>query len=740
MRNQLLQRWTVTDRTSGTTWGFDTAPSQRVLLLYFLWMLPLLLILGRTGWLQWQRQADYVAPFLQTREVYETLPARDGRLLAADGSILADDARSYDLLVHYRWLEEPVDRRWLKRKAWEQLSRSERRQTAAVHRAEAQVLSRREELYRDLSELLNLSREELATTHREIQIGVERVWHIVEDKRRLRATDGAPTPPEPATFWTDPLQTLWTSVAQELSAPPTRATNEPLVIREQEDYHTVARDLTATVAEEIAAHPQRYPGVKVLTRSHRVYPQGDLAAHVLGARTPPKHVEDRPDSLQISEGRTGLERQYHERLTGRPGRQRQVLNRHGEILLTEVVEPPQHGRDVVLTLDLALQRRAEELLDASLETVARTGDDVSPESQDHPTLPHGASLVAIDVQTGAVLVAAVAPRFDANLLISADQETWNRLAHDPRKPFFPRITHMALPPGSVFKAISAIALLESGTLQPHETIACRGYLDQPDQHRCLIFRHYNVGHGETDLSRALMQSCNVYFFAGARRCGPAPLVEWSRKLGIGQPTGIDLPSELAGTLPDPESSASSGRRWYTGDTLGLAIGQSSLTTTPLQIARAMAAIANGGLLVTPHLATNGGAVRLDAENPLDSRPVFAHPDPIVIPGLHEETLAAIREGMVRVVHDPQGTAYKSVRLEDVTIAGKTGTAETGGGRGDHAWFAGFTPAENPRVAFVVVLEHGGSGSRTAGPIAREFVRSLLESGLISPSAAVADRE
>ena len=740
MRNQLHHRWTDADRGSGAAaFDFDTAPGQRLLLLYALWMLPLVAVLLRCGWLQGQRQADYIAPFLQTQEVLESLPARDGRLLAADGSVLADNQESYDLLVHYRWLEDPVDRRWLKRKAWEQLSRSERRQSAVVHRAELQVLSRREELWRSLSELLQVPTEQLEIANREVQIRVERIWRSVDERRRIRTESANATAPVTATGWHALLENTWTTFTQELTSPPERFRDEPLVIREQEEYHVIARDLAANVAEEITAHPQRYPGVKVTTRSRRIYPQGDLAAHLLGARTQVGHADTADVEPRQSQGRTGLERQYDDRLTGRPGRQRQVLNRHGEILLTEVVQPPQHGRDVVLTIDLAMQQRAEQLLDDSLESVARTGDDVAPESQTTPNLPTGAALVAIDVQTGAVLVAAVAPRFDANLLITADQEAWNRLARDPRKPFFPRLTHMALPPGSVFKAISAMALLESGTLQPHETIYCRGYLDQPDQHRCLIFRHYNVGHGETDLSRALMQSCNVYFFTGARRCGPEALVEWSRKLGLGQATGIDLPSEAAGSLPDPASRSSSGRKWYPGETLGLSIGQSTLTTTPLQIARAMAAIANGGYLVTPHLATNGGAVRLDEDNLLDSRPVFAHPDPVPIPGLHAETLAAIREGLTRVVHDPQGTAYKTVRLDDVTIAGKTGTAETGNGRGDHAWFAGYTPAENPRVAFVVVLEHGGSGSRSAGPIAHDFVLSLLHSGLIAPSAAMAER-
>jgi penicillin-binding protein 2 len=254
-----------------------------------------------------------------------------------------------------------------------------------------------------------------------------------------------------------------------------------------------------------------------------------------------------------------------------------------------------------------------------------------------------------------------------------------------------------------------------------------------------VFRHYAVGHGSVDLGDALCRSCNVYFFTAARRAGPQPVVAWAEKLGLGQPTGIDLPAEAAGHLPRRTGSVSDRSvRWYPGDTLGLAIGQSSLTVTPLQMARVMAAIANGGELVTPHLVASGGPVAIDAATGvLDARPVFAHPEPTPIPGLSEETLAAIRAGLYRVVHDPQGTGYHSVRLPEVAIAGKTGTAEVGGGQPDHAWFAGYAPADHPRIAFAVVLEHGGSGGKVAGPVAREFVKSLLESGLIGPTNAVA---
>ncbi len=743
MLNRPRHDWTLPNAPTEVARGLAAAPSARMAGLFVVMALPLLGIGGRLCQLQVELQTGYVAPFSQTRIVLEDLRAREGRILAADGSVLADDVPSYDVLVHYRWLEDPVDRSWLRRKAWERLSRGERRQSAAVIAAEQHVMAERRRLWSDLCEMCGRSPQELTDAGREIQIRVEHIWEDVH-ARRQAARQSPSAPPAATTSRSAPVLTQWWhTMVEELSRPPERRTAEPLVIKEQEDYHVVWSNVSENVATTIAAHPERFPGVKTRIRTTRVYPQRDLAAHLLGARTPRQGDEltgEATRHLGEGVGRTGLERQYDRELHGRPGRLQQIVNRHGEVIESRVLEPAQHGRDLVLTLDLALQRRAEQLLDKVLESPMKSGHDASPVAALAPAPPPGGCLVAIDVHTGAVLAAAAAPRFDANLLVSPNSGAWSALAADPRKPFYPRMTHMALPPGSVFKAITAAALLESGTLQPDETIPCRGYLDHPGQHRCLIYRHYGVGHGDTDLSQALCQSCNVYFFSGARRAGPQPFVEWARKFGIGAVTGIDLPSETAGTLPEPSQSANGPRRrWHVGDTLGFAIGQSTLTTTPLQIARMMAAIANGGLLVTPHLATTGGPTSLDLSDGEFVRPVFAHPEPQSIPDLRPETLAAIREGLYRVVHDPQGTGYKTVRLNEVTIAGKTGTAEVGGGRPDHAWFAGFTPADNPRVAFAVVIEHGGSGSKTAGPVAREFVRSLLELGLISPTSSLAER-
>jgi penicillin-binding protein 2 len=292
---------------------------------------------------------------------------------------------------------------------------------------------------------------------------------------------------------------------------------------------------------------------------------------------------------------------------------------------------------------------------------------------------------------------------------------------------------MALPPGSVFKVLSAVALLESRRIDPDVRYDCRGYLDKPDRLRCLVFTQQGVGHGLVDLGDALSRSCNVYFFHAAGVMGPQPIVEWARRFGIGRPTGVDLPFEHSGNLPEPDATASgdgrksSGAAWHIADTRALAIGQSSLTVTPLQIARVMAAIANGGYLVTPFVARKAGPQLADDESDLS----FSRRQPI--PGLSEGTLARIRAALVNVVARPTGTGYKTVRAKEIAIAGKTGTAQVSAGQADHAWFAGYAPADKPRIAFAVVLEHAGSGGKAAGPVARQLVEAFLADGVLEPA-------
>jgi penicillin-binding protein 2 len=218
--------------------------------------------------------------------------------------------------------------------------------------------------------------------------------------------------------------------------------------------------------------------------------------------------------------------------------------------------------------------------------------------------------------------------------------------------------------------------------------------------------------------------------------GPQPLWDWTARFGFGRPTGIDLPGESAGIVPDANSIPRLQKHpWRTADTLAMSIGQSTLSVTPLQVARLLAAVANGGYLVTPHLvadvvlpeSTSGrfkdNAAEV-AEDPLHL------PQPQAIPGLHEATLAAIRDGLVRVVADPKGTGHATIWMDGLAVAGKTGTAESGEGQADHAWFAGYVPAERPQLAFVVVLEHAGDAATAAGPVAKRLVEQIDRLGLL----------
>jgi penicillin-binding protein 2 len=303
---------------------------------------------------------------------------------------------------------------------------------------------------------------------------------------------------------------------------------------------------------------------------------------------------------------------------------------------------------------------------------------------------------------------------------------------DPAHPLFDRVTKMAIPPGSVFKTVAAAALLESAAVDPDERFFCRGYLHHPDRWRCAVYVRHGLGHGEVTLADALTESCNVYFFHHLGRLGSQPLVKWASRFGFGAATGADLPGESSGTLPAPANIRDlEGHAWRAADTQLLAIGQGSLRATPLQVVRMMAAVANGGMMVTPHVVRALGLPSLDdarsaaeLDAPPDDPLGVAPPSPI--PGLSESTLATIRGALDRVVSDPSGTAYSTVRLESIHIAGKTGTAETGPGRAPHAWFAGYVPADEPKLALVVVLEHAGDAAQAAGPVAQRLVRQMQE--------------
>ncbi|HUT13638.1 MAG TPA: penicillin-binding transpeptidase domain-containing protein [Thermoguttaceae bacterium] len=654
--------------------------------------LLLVVVLGRAVQLELTEGAAFRAEATRPVARERSLPGRRGCILARDGAMLACDREVSVLAVHYRYLTAgSVDADWSDR----------------------------------LARLCGLSLDAWNARATRIQLRVERIAES-HNRRRLQAAEPQ-TPSEPSSD--SVLGRLGEILLDALQGEPDQSPPAWEPVAEQYDYHVMAEDVSPAAVAEIEGHPEQYPGVKILQRTRRVYPHGPLAAHVLGYLAPVTEEELEQDDAgggyhaEDYVGRTGLEHRYEPLLRGHRGVAVELTDHGGQPISTHRRCEPGVGRDLILTLDSRLQQAAETLLDDALKR-----REIRPETSE----PAGGAIVVMDVHDGAIRACASAPRFDPNRFVRGQGTELAELLADPAKPLFHRACQMALPPGSVFKTVTAVALLESGQIDPEASFFCQGYLRQEDRQRCQIFRRHGIGHGEVTLADALAYSCNVYFFHHAGASGAGPLVDWAGRFGFGRPTGVDLPAEAAGRLPTPETVGDrEGHDWRPGDTESLAVGQGSLTATPLQVLRMMAAVANGGKLVTPHLVSGlglpeeaGEGTTTEADDPIEVTP------PRCVENLSPRTLAAVRAGLDRVVSDPKGTAHGTVYLETVAVAGKTGTAETGTDRADHAWFAGYVPAEQPKLVLVVVLEHAGDAAPAAGPVAKRLVMKMQELGML----------
>ena len=763
--------------------SFDRNPIVRLVALFVLLVLPFVVVAGKLGHLQ-SVEADEFVLGLEPKfdESFESIPTTDGRILM-DSTVMARDVATYRLKMHYRWLEEPADEQWLKRKALARLSKAERKDKDKVAAAKEQIQEERRRMWDRLTTTIGISAEDFAVTRAEIKKRVEIIVSRVETRTEERRT-GAEIERQRELDEHAAGQRWWertaTLVKHELTTPPRRPKIEPVVVREELAYHLIAEDVAFERIADVITQTSLYPGLDFEVTTRREYPQGALAGHLIGLRKVPE-TSDEDVPAEASEefvkreiqpgdraGQDGLEAQYDRWLKGRRGLRRVLRNGDGEIVQRETVREPMPGSDVQLALIEALQRRVEKMLDEATGThplewnpegefvanaTRNVGVDGSLDRADESTAHQatGGCIIALNVATGEVIAAACAPRFDLRVLVDYQDDLYQRLLHDPRRPMFPRVTQMALPPGSVFKTMTAIAGLEEGKIDPNVAIHCRGYYDTPDKHRCYIFKHLNMGHGDTKLSDALCRSCNVYFFDVALKVGPQRLSHWCQSLGFGSPTGIDVPGEASGNVPassigefiqlasyqEGETAHrltnGAGTKLSRSDTMGFGIGQASLTVTPLQIARLMATVGNGGDLVTPRLVREivpRGSPRTSSANALE-RPELP-PAQRQSAVLSARTIHFVRAGLEQVVASPRGTGFGHVRMKEVTIAGKTGTAETGSSRADHAWFAGYVPADRPQIAFVVALENGGKGASAAGPLARELVREMLALGVIAP--------
>lgn len=473
-----------------------------------------------------------------------------------------------------------------------------------------------------------------------------------------------------------------------------------------------------------------HPGIVIEVEPRRSYPHGTLASHVLGyvGQINAAELKTRGNLGYRSGdhiGKSGIERQLDAELKGRDGFQQMEVDSlgHGIRVLSSIA--PEPGSSVTLTIDLALQQAAEEAL-AGLS----------------------GAIVAVDPRDGAVLAAASAPPLDPNRFSHGlSQEEWEELNSDTRRPLQNRVTQAQYPPGSVFKIVTAVAALETGVVTPATSFSCSGALRYGNRD----FRCWKRGgHGSVDLHRALVESCDVYFYQLGLKTGIDEIARYARELGLGRVTGLELGSESPGLVPDSAwKRRARGEPWYAGETLSAAIGQGYDLVTPLQAALLAAAIANGGDVHRPYLVrrvvdSSGSLLREGA--PDGGRRVILRP----------ETLAAVRAGLWGVVNEPGGTGA-AARVAELAVAGKTGTAQVvrmpakGGRQGeaaralkDHAWFVCYAPADGARVAIAAIVEHGGHGGSESAPIARRLLEELkglgyFQQGIASASTTSASR-
>ncbi len=477
--------------------------------------------------------------------------------------------------------------------------------------------------------------------------------------------------------------------------------------------HDLDRDALANVESRLWA----LGGVLTQVSPVRGYKFGSSAAHLLGwlGEVSPEQLREKEfQSYRLGDiiGRGGIERLLDADLRGRPGGRNLLVDAHGkELDLLSRVEP-QAGRNVVLTIDHQLQLAAENALDREHKTGA---------------------VVALDPRTGEVLALASRPAFDPNgFATGVDPAIWRGLTSDPLKPLMNRALQGQYPPGSTYKVITAIGGLEEKLVTQHSDVFCGGSFRLGRRtYRCWK----KEGHGTVDLQKALVQSCDVYFYKLGLELGVNRLAYYARALGLGARTGIEFGGEMPGLVPTKEWRLQrDGTQWVEGDTVSVSIGQGANLWTPLQLASAYAAIANGGTRYKTHILKR-------IEEPDGTVVRTVEPEVAGEVAVSAATLALVREGLAGVVNEPHGTGGVMRNLPGgVLAAGKTGTAQVVGmapgeridsedlarQHRDHAWFVTYAPADDPRIVVAVLVEHGGHGGSAAAPVARDVVVKFLE--------------
>lgn len=465
----------------------------------------------------------------------------------------------------------------------------------------------------------------------------------------------------------------------------------------------IRRGLTFEDVVRVEERRAELPGVLVEVEPRRAYPASRSAVHMLGYVREATRAQVREGRYRAGElaGQSGLERVLDPVLRGRAGGEYVEVDTLGRPVRVIRREEPRPGASVMTTLD----RRLQEVAESALGGV--TG-----------------AVIVMDPRNGDLLAMVSSPAFDLTRFSgSMGREEWLRLVRDPGHPLLDRSFQTEYPPGSIFKLVVAAAALQEGIITPFERLPCPPALEIGNR----TFRNWkDEDLGALDLRGAIATSCNTFFYRLGLKVGIERLTRYAESFGFGRPTGIALPGEKRGLVPHPARTPSRAA-WLPGDTANVSIGQGGLLVTPLQVARAIAALANGGVLWRPRLVQ-----RLDAgtEEGVSFRPtVTGHVT------LASAVLAVLRGSLWSAVNE--GGTGAAARVRGFEVAGKTGTAQIGAASGstsgqNHAWFAGYAPADDPEVVVVVLVERGGMGGQVAAPIARRIFEEIYHERLTGP--------
>ena len=491
---------------------------------------------------------------------------------------------------------------------------------------------------------------------------------------------------------------------------------------------TIAKDIPREAVAEFSEEGDEFPGINISVQPVRQYKQGTLASHILGyaSKIGSEEYQKKKDEYNQNDiiGKTGIESVFEKYLKGKNGTKQIDMAVDGTITAEVVEREAVAGSNVVLTIDSQLQKIAEQALKDNIEKIKNGGFGKSYDAK-------GGSCVVMNVKTGEVLAMASYPDYNPQSFADGiSSEEWKSYNENKSYPLLNKCIQSAYEPGSIFKMVTAIAGLESGNISLTEKINDTGvYKKYGAEWKCWYYTDYHRGHGYLNVIGAIEKSCNFFFYETADRMGIDTLDKYAKYFGLGRKTGIELPSETAGTLASKDYVKSIKGSWNPGDTINAAIGQGYNKFTPLQMTKYISMIANGGNNVDVSIVktiqnADGTEVSKNEINQYVKEKLGLTEENNENTTLNKDYVNAVREGMKSVTSGESGTAYVRFKDFNIKVGGKTGSAEAGkdanGNDIVNAWFAAFAPYDDPEIAVVVMVENGGHGNYTA-----EAVRNIM---------------